>query len=91
MSGGKRLRAIFNDGILCDGFIWKYLWNDLAGLCDVAHWHYRGHGRSAAPADPSKIDIAHISGTKVERQAYAVVQGKAKYQDVVLDLLKKSS
>ena len=39
----------------------------------------------------SKIDIAHISGTKVERQAYAVVQGKAKYQDVVLDLLKKSS
>lgn len=55
-----RLRAIFCDGILCDGFIWKYLWNDVAasGCCDVAHWHYRGHGRSAAPADPQKIDIA---------------------------------
>ncbi|MDB4943108.1 MAG: hypothetical protein JWP97_2642 [Labilithrix sp.] len=54
----KRLRAIFCDGILCDGFIWKYLWNDVAELCDVAHWHYRGHGRSAAPADPERVDIA---------------------------------
>lgn len=53
-----RLRAIFCDGILCDGFIWKYLWNDVAKLCDVAHWHYRGHGRSGAPADPARIDIA---------------------------------
>ena len=52
-----RLTGVFCDGILCDGFIWKYLWNDLAELCDVAHWHYRGHGRSAAPADPAKIDI----------------------------------
>ena len=52
------VRAFFCDGILCDGFIWKYLWNDLAEKCDVAHWHYRGHGRSGAPADPTQIDIA---------------------------------
>ena len=39
---GAGVRAFFCDGILCDGFIWKYLWNDLAGVCDVAHWHYRG-------------------------------------------------
>lgn len=51
------IRAIFCDGILCDGFIWKYLWNDLAGVCDVAHWHYRGHGRSATPVDPARVDI----------------------------------
>jgi pimeloyl-ACP methyl ester carboxylesterase len=56
--GQPALRAIFCDGILCDGFIWKYLWNDLAEVCDVAHWHYRGHGRSGAPADPGRIDIA---------------------------------
>jgi len=56
--GNVRMRAFFCDGILCDGFIWKYLWNDLAELCDVAHWHYRGHGRSGAPVDPTKIDIA---------------------------------
>jgi pimeloyl-ACP methyl ester carboxylesterase len=52
------IRAIFCDGILCDGFIWKYLWSDLAGVCDVAHWHYRGHGRSGAPVDASRVDIA---------------------------------
>jgi pimeloyl-ACP methyl ester carboxylesterase len=50
--------VIFCDGILCDGFIWKYLWSDLAAVCDVAHWHYRGHGRSSAPADSTRIDIA---------------------------------
>ncbi len=51
------LRAIFCDGILCDGFIWKYLWSDVAEACDVAHWHYRGHGRSGTPVDSSRIDI----------------------------------
>lgn len=51
------LRAIFCDGILCDGFIWKYLWGEVAKTCDVAHWHYRGHGRSGAPVDPARVDI----------------------------------
>jgi pimeloyl-ACP methyl ester carboxylesterase len=50
--------VIFCDGILCDGFIWKYLWDDLGRLAPVVHWHYRGHGRSARPADPDRIDIA---------------------------------
>jgi pimeloyl-ACP methyl ester carboxylesterase len=50
--------VIFCDGILCDGFIWKYLWDELAAVCDVAHWHYRGHGRSGAPVDKAQIDIA---------------------------------
>jgi pimeloyl-ACP methyl ester carboxylesterase len=50
--------VIFCDGILCDGFIWKYLWSDVAEVADVAHWHYRGHGRSGAPVDPARIDIA---------------------------------
>ena len=36
-----------------------------------------------------KIDIAHISGTKEERAAYEVVQGKGTYQDCVLRLLKE--
>jgi len=53
-----RVRVLFCDGILCDGFIWKYLWSDLAEVADVAHWHYRGHGRSGAPVDPARIDIA---------------------------------
>ncbi len=52
------MRAIFCDGVLCDGFIWKYLWREVAEICDVAHWHYRGHGRSAAPVDKDRVDIA---------------------------------
>ena len=33
-----------------------------------------------------KIDIAHISGTPEERRSYEVVQGKARWQDVLLGL-----
>jgi pimeloyl-ACP methyl ester carboxylesterase len=63
------IRAIFCDGILCDGFIWKYLWSDLAEVCDVAHWHYRGHGRSAAPVDAARVDIpAHARDLQVVRK-----------------------
>ena len=52
---GGRLTAVLCDGIACDGFIWKYLWDDLAriaGVSHVAHWNYRGHGRSGRPRDP---------------------------------------
>jgi pimeloyl-ACP methyl ester carboxylesterase len=57
-TGKLPVSLVFCDGILCDGFIWKYLWGELAERCDVAHWHYRGHGRSGAPIDKSRIDIA---------------------------------
>jgi pimeloyl-ACP methyl ester carboxylesterase len=52
------VHAILSDGLLCDGFIWKYVWGELAPLVPLVHWHYRGHGRSQAPADPERIDIA---------------------------------
>ncbi len=52
-----RPTLLFCDGIVCDGFIWKYLWNAMADY-PLAHFHYRGHGRSAKPADPDRIDIA---------------------------------
>lgn len=57
-TSAAEIRAVFCDGILCDGFIWKYLWSDVADVCDVAHWHYRGHGRSGAPVDSGRVDIA---------------------------------
>jgi pimeloyl-ACP methyl ester carboxylesterase len=50
--------ALLSDGIACDGFIWKYLWDDLARLVPVAHWNYRGHGRSGNPEDSSAIELA---------------------------------
>ena len=52
------VRAFLCDGIACDGFIWKYAWNDLAALMPLTHWNYRGHGRSAPPRDPDRLDIA---------------------------------
>jgi pimeloyl-ACP methyl ester carboxylesterase len=53
----RALRAFLCDGVLCDGFIWKYAWDDLASTLAVTHWHYRGHGRSGRPIDPERIDI----------------------------------
>lgn len=54
-------QIILCDGIVCDGFIWKYLWDDLAEVGAVAHFHYRGHGRSASPADPDRIQVTDFA------------------------------
>jgi len=56
-AGISRPTVILADGIACDGFIWKYLWDDLARVVPVAHWNYRGHGRSGKPEDPAAIDV----------------------------------
>jgi pimeloyl-ACP methyl ester carboxylesterase len=48
---------VLNDGIGCDGFVWKYLQPYLAERYRVVHWHYRAHGRSGLPVDPSRIDL----------------------------------
>jgi len=61
-STSPSLRAVFCDGILCDGFIWKYLWGALGESYDVAHWNYRGHGRSGTPVDSARIDIPSHAG-----------------------------
>jgi pimeloyl-ACP methyl ester carboxylesterase len=62
-------RAFLCDGIVCDGFVWKYVWNDLAPILPLTHWHYRGHGRSARPRDAGRIDIpAHADDLKVVRE-----------------------
>lgn len=42
---------------MCDGYIYKYLWDDLAIHGRVAHWNYRGHGRSASPVDVNRIRV----------------------------------
>ncbi len=49
--------AVLCDGLVCDGFIYKYLWEDLAGFGPVAHWHYRGHGRSSPPKDRTRLRV----------------------------------
>jgi pimeloyl-ACP methyl ester carboxylesterase len=60
-SGPSPVTAILCDGIACDGFIWKYLWEDLARIMGVAHWNYRGHGRSASPVDPAAVELVDLA------------------------------
>lgn len=60
--GPSETTLLLTDGICCDGFIYKYLWDDLARFASVAHWNYRGHGRSANPVDPESIGVdAHAA------------------------------
>jgi len=46
------------DGILCDGYVYKWFWEEPPQRAALAHWHYRGHGRSEAPKDPEAITVA---------------------------------
>ncbi len=55
----RALTALLCDGIACDGFIWKYLWDALATRVNVAHFHYRGHGRSQAPREAQNLTVQH--------------------------------
>ncbi len=59
--GQAAVTAVLCDGLCCDGFIYKYLWKDLAPFCSLAHFHYRGHGRSELPHDPELIDVPALT------------------------------
>ncbi len=60
-AAGPSLTALLCDGLACDGFIWKYLWGELAEQLTVAHSHYRGHGRSGLPADTEQIGVKALA------------------------------
>jgi pimeloyl-ACP methyl ester carboxylesterase len=66
------------DGIGCDGYIWRYLRPWLEKHCKVVHFHYRGHGQSEIPADPSTLTIAQCG-----RDAWTVLDACG-VQDAVL-------
>lgn len=48
------------DGIGCDGYVWRYLRQDLTDRFAL-HPHYRGHGRTAAPRDPKRVTIEDLA------------------------------
>jgi pimeloyl-ACP methyl ester carboxylesterase len=52
--------VVLCDGIGCDGFILHYLRPKLQDRYTLVTWHYRGHGRSAAPADPNAVGIPEL-------------------------------
>jgi pimeloyl-ACP methyl ester carboxylesterase len=57
---GAEAPVLLCDGIGCDGYVWRYLRQDLADRFGL-HLHYRGHGRTAAPRDPRAITIEDLA------------------------------
>lgn len=82
------------DGIICDGFIYKYLWEDLAAVADLAHFHYRGHGRSGLPADPAQIGVTDLAADLNSVRAHlgdppVVLMGHSVGTQVVLEAYRQ--
>lgn len=48
------------DGIGCDGYVWRYLRQDFSDRFGL-HPHYRGHGRTAPPRDPTRVTIEDLA------------------------------
>jgi pimeloyl-ACP methyl ester carboxylesterase len=48
------------DGIGCDGYVWRYLRQDLSDRFGL-HPHYRGHGRTSPPRDPARVTIEDLA------------------------------
>jgi pimeloyl-ACP methyl ester carboxylesterase len=93
---GSTTTSLLCDGIACDGFIWKYLWDRVAARTFVAHWHYRGHGRSQVPRDPEKLGIAdHAEDLRAVRAALGdpevVLFGHSMGCQVVLESLRAAT
>jgi pimeloyl-ACP methyl ester carboxylesterase len=52
--------VLFCDGIGCDGYVWRYLRDDIGARFGL-HPHYRGHGRTAPPRDPARVTIEDLA------------------------------
>lgn len=82
--------VVLCDGIGCDGYIWRYLRPHLEKSCRVVHFHYRGHGQSAIPDDPSTLTVQQcaddawhvLSSLGIER---AVLIGHSMGVQVILE------
>lgn len=72
---GGGIPVVLNDGLGCDGFIWRYLWEPLTAHRRVMHWNYRGHGKSGVPTDSTRIGVEYtcddmarlMDHTKIDR------------------------
>jgi pimeloyl-ACP methyl ester carboxylesterase len=57
---GAHTPVLLCDGIGCDGYVWRYLKADLPDRFGL-HPHYRGHGRTAPPRDPTRVSIEDLA------------------------------
>lgn len=55
------LWLVLADGIACDGFVWTHVIPYFAPRARILHWHYRGHGRSAAPSDFRNLTVPDLA------------------------------
>ena len=53
--------VVLLNGLACDGFIWKYLFPELARRYRMIHWHYPGHGLSGIPRESASFTIARLA------------------------------
>src|SRR3954468_16806480 len=58
--GAGPVALVCCDGVGCDGYVWKYIADDLSAHFRVVRWHYRGHGLSDTPSDFSRYRLEHL-------------------------------
>ena len=91
ISGDGPIDFILCDGIGCDGFIWRYLVDELRSRGRVIHLHMRGHGKSASPTELDHLHIHHLADDwsvllAAERKNQTVVLGHSMGVQVALEL-----
>ncbi|MBH1988773.1 MAG: alpha/beta hydrolase [Myxococcaceae bacterium] len=58
-SAKNHIPIILNDGLGCNGFIWKHFIEYFKAQHPIIHWHYRGHGHSDTPEQIQNIGMEH--------------------------------
>ncbi len=48
------------DGLGCDGYVWRYIAETFAPTHRVVRFHYRAHGTSDKPSDPSRMRVSDL-------------------------------
>ncbi|MCX7944789.1 MAG: alpha/beta hydrolase [Deltaproteobacteria bacterium] len=57
---GKGTSLICCDGIACDMYAWKYIFEHFVKEYKIVRWNYRGHGRSEKPTDFGNLRIEDL-------------------------------
>jgi pimeloyl-ACP methyl ester carboxylesterase len=95
-SAGKgRPAVLLADGIGCAGYIWRRLAPALARERRVVHWNYRGHGRTAAPRDPTQVSVERcvddlLAVLDAAREDRAVLAGHSMGVQIALEAHRRA-
>ena len=57
-SAGEGFPIILCDGVGCDGFIWRYIWEKFTQHFKVIHFNYRSHGLSEEARIPNALKVS---------------------------------